>query len=98
MALVYFSLLCIYCACGCFLNMHAYRPGYHLKKVEDKSDFQGQELEGVLEHFKNDRVKVVEGVVACLQQRYADIDAGVLGASKLADIQSWPSHYEKGII
>ena len=78
--------------------MHAFWPGYHLINVEDKSDFQGQELEGVLEHFQNDRVKVVEGVVACLQHSYVDIHAGVLVASKLADIQSWPSHCEKGII
>ena len=62
----------------------------------EEGHFQGVELQGSTKHFDNAREKLVDSIASCLQNRFQDIESGVLGATKLADFQKWPSQFEKG--
>ena len=69
------------------------RAGPNLRIVLEKDTFRGFPLNGALKTFDNARVKMVDGLVACLEKRFADIDTGLLEGTKLADFTTWPSEF-----
>ena len=71
--------------------VHFYRPGIHLRRVQDKDAYKGQQLKGTLNNFESARQKVIDGLVQCLERRFDDIDSGLLAATKVADLSTWPS-------
>ena len=68
-------------------------PGPYLSKVVDCEEYQGTKLctdRGVVPDFGTLREKLVASVVKCLEKRFADIEEGILGATKLAELSTWP--------
>ena len=68
--------------------------GLQLSKVLEADQYQGEALQGSLTHFDSQRVTLIDGLIKCLEQRFTDIDTGVLKAAKLADLSTWPPTYD----
>ena len=67
------------------------RPGYHLRQVIDKDEFQGQKLEGNLSMHSAGVTKVLDSLIQSVKKRYADTqEKGVLNATKIANLSRWP--------
>ena len=60
-------------------------------------EFKGQALKGNINMFTSAQAKVVENLIESLETRYNDVQDDVLGATKLASLQTWPVSFESGI-
>ena len=75
-----------------------YRAGPKLRQVIDQLDngeFEGQKLQGTFPDFEVVRDKLVDSLMSCLEGRFASIDEGVLGATRLADLTTWPPAFDE---
>jgi len=57
---------------------------------DDNTLFGGQTLKGNLTSFTSARQKTLDGLLESLQNRFSDIDQGVLQAAQIASLQNWP--------
>ena len=67
------------------------RPGPRLSEVfGDHTLFGGQTLKGNLVSFTSARQKTLDGLLDSLQNRFSDMEEGVLQAAQIASLQNWP--------
>ena len=74
------------------------RPGPILRQAHAQltnNELQGHKLQDTFPDFEATRDKLVDGLVSCLEDRFSGIDDGVLGATKLADLSTWPAKYDE---
>lgn len=77
-------------------------PGFFLSKVQDEdcsvvneAKFCGVELKGNVDQFKKEQTQLVNGIVSCMEQRFADISDGLLASTRIANIKTWPSDFHE---
>lgn len=68
-----------------------FSPGQNLQKLLGKEKFRDQKVTGSSDQFDGQRVKVIDELIGAINKRFDDLDQGVLQASKLADLTTWPS-------
>ena len=73
------------------LKMLMENPGPHLRSVQNVTEFQDVKLEGDLAKTFSDTVASVVGdVIECLEDRCSNVFEGILLATKIADLSTWP--------
>ena len=64
-------------------------PGYYQRKFpSDSNQFCGQALSG--SSFSQSAATVAK-LLACMNKRYSDITGNLMAATKIINIQTWPS-------
>ncbi|XP_046565011.1 zinc finger protein 862-like [Haliotis rubra] len=76
------------------LNKLGERDGFELRKVASSDTFEGEGLTGNTSEHDAQSARVIKGLVSCLQRRFDDLDKGIFSATKLADLNSWPTSSE----
>lgn len=71
-----------------------FKAGPGLRQVLDSDTYQGHKLEGLLQDFPRLRHRTVDALVDCLEQRCANLSEGVLEATKIADLSTWPLTFD----
>lgn len=59
------------------------------RDVEDT--FQGQPLTGDAGTFEGSRQKLLDGLLSQFEDRFSDISEGVLGATSIGNLSTWPT-------
>lgn len=70
-----------------------YSPGYHVRQVQDRTVYKGEDLTGPAFTYP---AVTVERMIKCLEHRFDDIHSSVLNATKLAYLPSWPLTLQEG--
>lgn len=73
----------------------SFSPGPNMRKLAAGDTYQGEKLQGELTGFDKQKQEVLMSLRQCLEKRFADVDAGVLRGTKMADLQSWPANLEE---
>ena len=79
-----------------FLFKKLYRPGFNLKKLtsaENTDEFLGQTLTGASDRFDKEAASVLDSVILALEKRYEDVNEGLLNATKIANLNTWPPDF-----
>ena len=68
------------------------RDGSTLQRLNNEPEFEEVRLQsaGSASSFQSSRRKLLEGLLSSLDNQFDDIDCGVLKATAIADISSWP--------
>ena len=67
------------------------RPVPRLSEVfQDNTIFGGQTLKENLASFTCARQKTLDGLLESLENRFSDMDEGVLQSAQIASLQNWP--------
>ena len=83
-----------------FVVLISFRPGPELRKFQTCSasgTFEGEQLSGDVKEATSQIPRVLTGLQSALTKRFTDINEGVLKATKIADLTSWPAVYEDAI-
>ncbi len=73
----------------------AFSAGVNLKRLLAETSFQGEnKLTGLDGAFTKERVQVIDGVITAMEKKFQDLDHGILQATKLADLSTWPSELD----
>lgn len=80
------------------ITKYASKPGFHLKKVIDEDTFNGESLHGNKKEFEHASETTVRKLVDALEGRFDDMSQGVLSATRIADLKTWPSSFDEGTL
>ena len=72
-----------------------FRPGTHVRNFESSDEFQGQKLTGQRRDMQKTIDTCIDNLLKCLEDRYADIDDGILHATKLVNFSAWPMTFDE---
>ena len=75
----------------CALNKMHSKDGLMLRRVKDLNNYGGFPLKDSSGELSDIRKGFLEGLEAQLRDRFSDIDEGLLSATSLLDLKSWPT-------
>ena len=64
-----------------------------MSTIGDQGIFEGEKLQGP-NHMPTQIAKVVKALIKSIDKRFSDVEHGILEATKIADLKSWPPTYE----
>ena len=73
----------------------AYRSGPHVRAMESKAAAEELKLKGQVRGKTQSMLIVIDNLVECIKDRYADMDEGVLRATRIIDFSAWPPQFNE---
>ena len=72
------------------LTRYKSKPGPMLKQIEEKATFEGIELAGSDASFVASHKSLLDDLLSSLEERLGDFQQGVVHATMIVDLASWP--------